>query len=219
VPPEAAHVPRRPAPAEPGDPLTCLAECQYKPPSDKLSPVLKYTWGGQLSAPYSTDIMMTPIVIQLDDDDCDGKVTAKDIPEIVFSTFSSGQYTGAGVLHAISVVGGQVIEKWSVTGVLNPTKQLAAGNIDGQPGSEIIGCGNDGAVHAFTATGTKLWVSEPMTCLMPSIADLDGDGAAEVIAEGGILDGAKGTIKSPFSSRSRARSWSAISTATGSSTS
>jgi hypothetical protein len=188
----------QPAP-QPGEPLTCLAECQYKPPSGQLSPVLKYAWGGELAAPYSTDIMMTPIVIQLDDDDCDGKVTAKDIPEIVFSTFSSGQYTSAGVLRAVSVQGGAALMKWSVEGVVNPTKQLAAGNIDGQPGNEIIACGVDGAVHAFTGAGLALWTSAPMTCLMPSIADLDGDGMPEVIAEGGILDGAKGTMKSPFS--------------------
>ncbi|MCK6589524.1 MAG: VCBS repeat-containing protein, partial [Polyangiaceae bacterium] len=103
------------------------------------------------------------------------------------------------MLHAVSVVGGAAVEKWFVPGVLNATKQLAAGNIDGQPGNEIIGCGVDGAVHAFTGSGAPLWTSEAMTCLMPSIADLDGDGAPEVIAEGGILNGANGTIKAPFS--------------------
>jgi hypothetical protein len=181
----------------PGEPLTCLAECQYKPAANMFLPVLKYAWGGQLVAPYSTDIMMTPIVIQLDDDDCDGKITSKDIPEIIFSTFSSGAYGGAGVMRAISVVGGQVVEKWTQTGV-HPTKHLAAGNIDGMPGNEIVACGSDGAVHAYAGDGTPLWTSAPMTCFMPSIADLDGDGVPEVIAEGGILDGVKGTTEIPF---------------------
>lgn len=185
---------------KPGEPLTCLAECQYKPPATMFSPELKYAWGGQLVPPYSTDVMMTPIVIELDDDDCDGKVTAKDIPEIVFTSFTSGAYGAAGVIHAISVVGGQVVEKWSQPGI-HPTKHLAAGNIDGAPGNEVVGCGEDGTVRALKADGTALWASPAMTCFMPSIADLDADGAPEVVVEGGILDGAKGTLKAAFSAQ------------------
>jgi hypothetical protein len=184
----------------PGDPLECLNECQYKPPASVFSPELKFAWGGELVAPFSTDIMMTPIVIQLDDDDCDGKITAKDIPEIVFSTFTGGQYGASGVLHAISIVGGQLIEKWSTPGI-HPTKHLAAGNIDGLPGNEIVGCGIDGAVHAYNGDGTPLWTSAPMTCFMPSIADLDGDGAPEVIVEGAILSGANGQTKASFAAQ------------------
>ncbi len=181
-----------------GGALDCLEECEFHP-MGSFSPVLKFAWGGQLNAPNSTDVMMTPVVIELDDDDCDGKITEKDIPEIVFSTFSGGNYSANGTLHAISIVNGVVVDKWSAGGV-NPTKQLAAGNIDGMPGNEIIACGVDGAVHAFTGTGAPLWTSAPMTCFMPSIADLDGDGDVEVVVEGGILDGASGALEHAFSS-------------------
>jgi FG-GAP-like repeat len=183
----------------PGNPPTCLESCEYHPPSTTFSPVLKYSWGGQTTSPYADDIMMTPVVIELDDDNCDGKVNEEDIPEIVFSTFSGGQYTSAGTLHAISVVGGQVVDKWSVPGVINPTKQIAAGNIDGQPGNEVVGCGVDGKVHAWNGDGSPLWTSAAMTCFMPSIADLNQDGHPEVIVEGGILDGATGALEHAFS--------------------
>ena len=56
--------------------------------------------------------MMAPIVINLDDDNCDGKVNENDIPEIVFSTFTGGAYFKQGTLHAISIVGGKVVDKW-----------------------------------------------------------------------------------------------------------
>jgi hypothetical protein len=181
-----------------GGALDCLEKCEYKP-TGTFSPVLKYSWGGQLSAPFASDVMMAPIVIQLDDDDCDGKITEKDIPEIVFSTFSGGSYHVNGVLHAISIVGGQVVDKWSVPGVVDPTKQIAGGDIDGLPGNEIVACGADGAVHAFKGDGTPLWASAPMICFMPSIADLDGDGTVEVIVEGGILDGPTGALKHAYS--------------------
>lgn len=176
--------------------LVCLNACEYRPPvATSLTPVTKYTWGGEVTTPFASDVMMTPIVVELDDDDCDGKVTARDIPDIVFSTFSSGAYRSSGVLHAISILENKVVEKsWTVTGI-NPTRQLAGGNIDGVSGSEIVGCFIDGSVKAIKADGTTLWSTPSTACYMPSIADLDQDGTPEVIVEGGILDGKTGALK------------------------
>lgn len=190
--------------AEPEEgPLTCLQKCEYRPPVAELSPVLKYAWGGATAAPWSSDVMMTPIVIQLDDDDCDGQITARDIPEIVFSTFENGNYKNApGVLRAISIVEGEVVEKWAIPDIVNPTKHLAGGNIDGVPGNEVVACGTDGKVYAFNADGSVLWATaSAIDCFMPQLADLDGDGHVEVIVEGGILDGASGALKAPFSEK------------------
>ncbi len=184
-------------PPDPNDP-SCLQSCQYDPDGG-FSPTLKFAWGGKVDPPYDTDIMMTPIVLELDDDDCDGLVTERDIPEIVFSTFASGNYGANGVLHAISIENGAFVDKWAVPGVVNPTKQIAGGNFDGQPGNEVVACGVDGKAHAFNGEdGSPLWTSALLTCFMPSVADLDGDGKPEVIVEGGILDGATGAVKATF---------------------
>jgi hypothetical protein len=189
----------------PGGPIDCLARCEFRPPPPTFAPKLKFAWGGQTAPPFATDVMMAPIVIELDDDDCDGKVTERDIPEIVFSTFeNSTGYDANGKLHAISIVGGAFVDKWTVPNatnptVVNPTKQIAAANFDGQPGNEVVACGVDGKVHAFRGTdGALLWSSPVVACFMPSIADLDGDGKPEVIVEGGILNGADGTLKHSF---------------------
>lgn len=188
----------------PGAGVTCLDKCEYHP-TTTFNPVLKFAWGGLLAAPFNTDVMMAPIVIELDDDDCDGKVTERDIPEIVFSTFQSGAYTTNGKLHAISIINGAFVDKWTVpnalnTTIVNPTKQIAAGNFDGLPGNEVVACGTDNAVHAFRGTdGAPLWTSPVgIQCFMPSIADLEGDGTVEVIVEGAILNGADGTVKHSF---------------------
>lgn len=63
---------------------------------------------------------------------------------------------------------------------------MAAGNFDGQPGNEVVGCGVDGKVYAVKGEdGSKLWTTAAaMTCFMPSIADMDCDGQPEVIVEG-----------------------------------
>jgi hypothetical protein len=178
---------------------TCLAACEVIPAFPVFTPVRKFAWGGQTSAPFSTDIMMTPIVISLDDDDCDGKITSRDIPEIVFSTFTGGAYGSPGVLHAISVVEGVVVDKWSMPEV-HPTKHLAGGNVDGLPGNEVIGCTHAGELRAWNgADGSVLWTSAPMTCFMPQIADLDHDGDVEIVVEAGIVDGATGALEAPFS--------------------
>jgi len=191
------------APGQMPDPANpdCVVACEVIPAFPAFNPIVKYAYGGQVVAPFASDIMMTPVVTQLDDDDCDGKITARDIPDIVFTTFSNGQYHSGGVVQAISIINGVFVSKWSVPN-MNPTKQLAAGDIDGLPGSEIIACtpGASPLPTAIKPDGTNLWTAAAsMTCFMPSIADLDHDGSAEVIVEGGILDGKTGALKHAFS--------------------
>lgn len=181
---------------DPSQPLTCLAPCEYKPPVGQFQPVLKYSWGSPLAPSNQDSVMMAPVVIQLDDDTCDGVVDERDIPEIVFSTFTAGNYNGNGTLHAISIVGGQVVDKWSHNAPVSPNhpgRSIAAGNIDGLPGNEIVVCTTDLRVRAYRADGTELWLSPPGTaCIMPSLADLDQNGDVEVVVESQILDGVTG---------------------------
>lgn len=190
---------------EPDDdgPLTCLNECQWKPPHTLFDVEVKYSWGGEITTPWATDVMMSPIVIQLDDDDCDGKITSNDIPEIVFTTFLNTSYGAIGTVHAISVINGKVVEKWKRPGLIRASTQLAGGNFDGKPGNEIVGCGDSESKEVVALNGvdgTLLWKNtDGHGCTMPIIADLDGDGKPEVIVGTGILDGATGKLKTKLS--------------------
>ncbi|MRG94563.1 FG-GAP repeat domain-containing protein [Polyangium spumosum] len=184
----------------PNDPITCLAKCEYKPPVGQFEPVLKYAWGDPVAPSTQDSVMMAPIVVQLDDDTCDGVVDERDIPEIVFSTFQTNKYNENGTLHAISIINGQVVEKWTANAGVeagvsqnHPGRSIAAGNIDGVPGNEIVVCTvPEGRARAYDATGKELWLSAPGTCGMPSLADLDQDGDVEVVVESQILDGKTG---------------------------
>ena len=184
---------------DPGDPITCLTKCEYKPAAADFSVVLKQSWGG-VAPGTPNDVMMAPIVINLDDDNCDGKVNENDIPEIVFSTFAGGAYFKQGTLHAISLVGGKVVDKWSVPNVVQPGAGLAAADLDGDGVPEIVGCANPGpagasccdalaqntGVVAFRADGKPFWTQSDTTKVhcgyeAPAIGDVDGDGVPEVL--------------------------------------
>jgi hypothetical protein len=180
----------------PGAGVTCIEACQFTAASQQFQPVERYAWGGEIVSPYASDVMMAPIVTQLDDDDCDGKVTANDLPDIVVVTFAGGAYGSLGTVHALSVKAGALTEKWNRPGVISASSQLASGNIDGLPGNEVVGCGL-GALVALKADGGDLW-SAAIGCQQPSLADLDSDGTVEVVTEHHIVDGKTGTIKQTF---------------------
>ena len=176
---------------KPGEPLTCLAKCEYKPTPAAFDPKLKAHWD-------KGDIMMSPIVVQLDDDNCDQKVDERDIPEIVFSTFAGGKYNENGTLWVVSLVDGKLVEKWSknpTVDPIHPGRSIAGGNIDGVAGNEVVVCTTAGKVRAYKADGSDLWTSPAAGCVMPSLGDLDGDGLPEVVVEGGVLNGATGAMK------------------------
>ncbi len=189
--------------------LTCLATCEVEPADTAFEVELAYAWGGyqgETAEPFPHDVRNAPIVVQLDDDDCDGKVSSLDIPEIVFTTSPfDGAAVKVGDVKAISIVGGQVVEKWTLPNAGHPHRYLAAGNIDGQPGNEVIVCSPDNQTVAYrvdpldgSATPTVLWVSDEL-CAMPSIADLDQDGIAEIITRAAILSGADGSTVAKYS--------------------
>jgi FG-GAP-like repeat len=199
---------------DPGDPITCLPKCEYKPMTNDFSVVMKMAWGGQTAPPTATDVMMAPIVVQLDDDNCDGKVNQNDIPEIVFSTFTGGAYYKQGSLHAISAIGGKLVDKWTMPNVVQPGGGLAAADLDGDGVPEIVGCANPGPAGAaccdalaqntgavaFKADGSTFWSQLDTTKVhcgyeAPVIGDLDQDGIPEVVIGWTILDGKTGAVK------------------------
>jgi hypothetical protein len=193
---------------------SCLDKCEYVPPTTKFDPVVKYAWGGNVTPPYASDVMMAPIVTQLDDDDCDGKITGEDIPDIVFSTFANGAYYKQGTLHAITIKNGAVSDKWSVPNAVQPGGGLASGDLTGDGVPEIVGCMDPGpsgnsccdalaqntGVVAYDAKGKVVWTQPDTTKVhcgyaAPAIGDLDGDGTPEVVVGLTILDGKTGAIK------------------------
>jgi hypothetical protein len=191
-----------------GDPALCftsdydastialLEACQAEPELGTFTPVVKWNKGTWSVHPESSNIMMTPIVVSLTDDNGDGKIDDKDVPDILAITYSGGGSTPV-VLRAVS--GDTGAEIWSVAGNWQITGALAAGDIDGDGIVEII-VPQGSAVAALEHDGTQKWTSQQLnghvvgTSDAPAIADMNGDGDPEIIMGRAILNSQGGLV-------------------------
>ncbi len=193
-----------------GGPLECVV-----PPSQHTSMVVQeeIVWGGTQAVhtlpnnafPLSNQVMMTPIVLNLDDDNLDGLINALDVPEIVFMTFCGSVYTSDGVLRAIhgggtnqggdyfATCGGLTWHEGDAlpldcpcsSAELYPGAGLAAGDMDGDGVPEIIAPleGNRG-FQMFSNRG-DLIATVPTDDLgtypHPALVNVDAAGFAELV--------------------------------------
>ncbi|MCS5685904.1 MAG: VCBS repeat-containing protein, partial [Acidimicrobiales bacterium] len=137
--------------------------------------------------PCSREVMMTPLVLPLTDDDGDGVPSAGDHRAILFNTFCGADYASDGRLRALKGDGTALL--WSVLDedwATQPDSALAAGDIDGDGWPEIVAVHEDGFLMAFDRFGNGLWKA---TTPVPELgerggaflADLEGDGSVEII--------------------------------------
>jgi len=157
-------------------------------PVGSFTPVVEWEKSSWSVAPGSMEVMMMPAVGSFSDDDGDGDADEDDIPDVVVVTYSSedvvrivsGDGSGAELLNLrFSGVQGQ--------------GGVAIGDINLDGWQDIVFPTNSRTVVAVDRTGAILWSSPYLGSAMygtsdnPAIADLDGDGAPEVICGAAIL--------------------------------
>jgi len=148
-----------------------------------FSPTIEWSVSQFSERPESNQVMMTPVVGDLD---LDG------VPDIVFSTFSGGVYQHSGVLRAINGDGSGDV--WSITSAsleVSPTDSPALADIDHDGYMEIVAPHEDGSLIAFEHDGSLKWQSEiiwPGETGTPAIADIDGDGQPEIVYGASVMD-------------------------------
>lgn len=161
---------------------------QYTPhqisttPSGEFDVVVKY------QALRGLNIISTPMVASLTNDNNDGKVDQNDIPDIVFATFPTDQFSG-GAIKAISGDDGRELFTAGAPNQIATLNEIAVGDIDGDGFPEIVAAHSDGQhLIAFEHTGAFKWLSDDD--VLPgrrdsggaiAIANLDGSGAPEII--------------------------------------
>ncbi|MBL8788238.1 MAG: VCBS repeat-containing protein, partial [Deltaproteobacteria bacterium] len=199
--------------------LNCAVEAEV----GLVDPTVEWRNGAFTYQPGYAQVMMQPVVGNLTDDNGDGVIDARDVPDIVFTTFTSSAYASAGVLRVISGDDGR-----ELFGTLGTTEAaypygaggVALGDLDGNGRPEIVA-----GVTAASGATVAVWeanvpgqtpafvfkwksnacglAANPYT--HPAIANVDGVGAAEIIVPGPCVLNADGTLRAvaaaPYANR------------------
>ncbi|MCP4445012.1 MAG: hypothetical protein GY811_06660 [Myxococcales bacterium] len=198
-------------------PRDAVAVCEFVPPVGVLEPEVACRWFPEAADPYpdSSDVVMSPTVMNLSDDNGDGDTNAQDIPDIVFASFNRDQgcCTATAVIRVVSGAcnADGSMNLLATVGIpfIDNSGGIALGNLHAQADTterapEIVATMRVGSV-AYRRTsddGTaweELWRNETLPSAahslggaQPSLADLNSDGRPEVIIGNIVLDGLTG---------------------------
>ncbi|MBI5535741.1 MAG: hypothetical protein HY898_23620 [Deltaproteobacteria bacterium] len=204
--------------------------CSLPPePFQNMLPTNEISWGGTFADPNangspfppSAQVVMAPLVANLDDDNGDGLVDERDFPEIIFTTFCNHDLSTNGVLRAIhgggankgkdffascgTTVWHEGTDPTTVTCAcanadLDSTASLAVGDLDYDGLPEIVaiteGAGAaDAEVRIYSNTGVLITTSTIYQVggpnPAPTLANIDNAGFVEIVVGRIVLTLAK----------------------------
>ena len=173
--------------------------CEIRPESPSFEPVVEWHWEGMSADPTWNQVLSVPVVADID---------ADGVPEVAFSTYDDSWHAGVTAARLVVVDGQTGDEEVTVTDAsrhLASLAHLAVGQLDDDPELEIVGVGyNDdgGGLIALEHDGAFKWrqVEVYHSRGAPAIADIDGDGAAEVVFGGAVVAGVDGEVIADYGS-------------------
>jgi RHS repeat-associated protein/uncharacterized repeat protein (TIGR01451 family) len=146
------------------------------------------------------EIHSTPLVVNLTDDNADGRIDRQDVPDIVVLMESTtSQLTGE--IKVLSGDDGHELLTIGGPNLVSPWSEAAVGDIDGDGFPDIVAVHSDGShLIAFAHTGEVKWISDanPMpqfrigdSTLVTgavAIANLDATGPPEIVVGASVFD-------------------------------
>jgi len=204
-------------------PRAAVPECVYVPEPGEFEPRLGCRWtSAGLPNPGRDDVVATPVVINLTDDNGDGAVDQQDIPEIAFLTYDLDE-SCCNEEATLRVVNGQCNDDGTMntlasisTPLMTNDTGIAAGDIIGDDGvPEIVVVGFYGSSNTrpqgtiafqrdsedgtewsvgWTNPGFPTWAVHTRGGAAISIANVDGEGGPEVVIGNVVLNGQTGAL-------------------------
>ena len=174
------------------DDMNAVAPCNDMAPPNSFEPDIQWAWPGQDG---DTQIVATPAVANLTDDNGDGAIDLCDVPDIVVHAYPGPMFLNyVGNLYVLDGATGVVHYKVSN---VSSTTYPAIADIDGDGLPEILtgritDTGNQtGNLVALEHDGTEKWASSTVYSLAGAaiaVADIDHDGDVEIVHHGYVFD-------------------------------
>jgi len=212
-------------------PRDSVEVCEFRPPVGDFAPTIGCRWTPPVAASGASneeieiadmgDVVMTPSVANLTDDNGDGVTDVFDTPDIVFVSFNrvaNGCCTSRGVLRIVSGAcnaDGTMNTHATLKGLdsgdwIGNSTGVALGNLHpddmgAERVPEIVATFKNGGTIAWRRSADDgsawevMWQNDDLPSnrhtrggAQPSIADLNADGRPEVIVGNVVLDGLTG---------------------------
>jgi hypothetical protein len=202
-----------------------IAECTYVPPRGEFAPVLGCRWTSEgLVQPERQDVVGTPIVLNLTDDNGDGLTDRRDTPDIAFLTYDYPQGC-CNVAATLRVVSGACRPDGTME-TLASISDVPLTNDSGIAGADLDGDGVPELVAILRAGGTaanprpqgtvafrratpdgRSWAPLWQNAQYPtwdvhtrggatiSVANIDGVTGPEVVIGNVVLEGTTGVMR------------------------
>jgi hypothetical protein len=175
---------------------TCLRETVAL---ESFEPELQCAWPGEyeITSPAYVDVRVPPLVGDLDGDG---------IPEIVFSSWSLANNSNA-IIRAIR--GDDCSPAWEAEGRTRPNQELTLGDVDGDGEIDVCSVQTSNVPFCLHGDGTLAWEGHDASGALASVpgcgtrctvstVNVDGSGAAELVAGLSVLDGVTGLVVSTY---------------------
>ncbi|ENM5786837.1 VCBS repeat-containing protein [Vibrio metoecus] len=160
--------------------------------SSDIQTKLKWSWSTSVFHPESNQVMAAPIVVQLNDDNGDGKIDDKDVADIIVVTFEGNKYAKGGYIRALSGVDGSELWSYSNGGVIADARYApAAADLDGDGLIEIVSSSEKSPyINILDHQGNikKQLTKSARSAGAITLADINGDGQIEILASDGVYN-------------------------------
>jgi len=120
------------------DGLDAVGDCADEAPPDSFAPMVQWAWAGNGD---EVEVIVTPVVANLTDDNDDGAIDLCDIPDVVVVAFAG--VSGEGHIYVLD--GATGAEHFRVDNPVGSFNTPAIGDLDGDGVPEIVAVHGQGA--------------------------------------------------------------------------